>query len=325
MLLNNRHGSVDSDSYRYGFQGQERDDEVKGEGNSYNYKYRMHDPRLGRFFAVDPLSSQYPHNSTYAFSENRVIDSGELEGLERIQKTYNFEKWSETFFKVINSSELFTEYLNSISLKEKETTHIVYMTAYSNSTQISSPNAYSIDLNKTVRYIDKLSSIRTQSVEQRKEHYKYSRVLEENGLVLDDLRREMNLGKEQFMLAINESRMDERGYTDDLKLNTLIHEIIAPDHIKDMTDGNTTGSVSFGHMFYFNLSMNMSGLTSEQINKGMSPSTENIDPNSPAGIDLAEAKRATKAFCTNLNTKELQGTDGNQNDDTNTEKCNDGN
>ncbi|MFT6197741.1 MAG: hypothetical protein ACJAXY_002083 [Nonlabens sp.] len=34
MLLNNRHGSVDSDSYRYGFQGQERDDEVKGEGNS---------------------------------------------------------------------------------------------------------------------------------------------------------------------------------------------------------------------------------------------------------------------------------------------------
>ena len=82
MLLNNRHGSVDSDAYRYGFQGQERDDEVKGKGNSYNYKYRMHDPRLGRFFAVDPLSHKYPHNSTYAFSENRVIDGVELEGLE---------------------------------------------------------------------------------------------------------------------------------------------------------------------------------------------------------------------------------------------------
>lgn len=34
MLLPNRHGSVDSDSYRYGFQGQEKDDEVKGEGNA---------------------------------------------------------------------------------------------------------------------------------------------------------------------------------------------------------------------------------------------------------------------------------------------------
>lgn len=42
----------------------------------------MHDPRLGRFFAVDPLASKYPHNSPYAFSENRVIDGVELEGLE---------------------------------------------------------------------------------------------------------------------------------------------------------------------------------------------------------------------------------------------------
>jgi len=42
----------------------------------------MHDPRIGRFFAVDPLAPKYPHNSPYAFSENRVIDMVELEGLE---------------------------------------------------------------------------------------------------------------------------------------------------------------------------------------------------------------------------------------------------
>jgi len=42
----------------------------------------MHDPRIGRFFAVDPLTDKYPHNSPYAFSENRVIDGLELEGLE---------------------------------------------------------------------------------------------------------------------------------------------------------------------------------------------------------------------------------------------------
>ncbi|WP_338390349.1 polymorphic toxin type 47 domain-containing protein [Aureibacter tunicatorum] len=49
-----------------------------------NYKYRMHDPRIGRFFAVDPLTKDYPWNSPYAFSENRVIDGVELEGLEYI-------------------------------------------------------------------------------------------------------------------------------------------------------------------------------------------------------------------------------------------------
>ena len=68
--------------YRYGFQAQENDNELKGKGNSVNYTYRMHDTRLGRFFAVDPLSDDYPWNSPYAFSENRVIDMIELEGLE---------------------------------------------------------------------------------------------------------------------------------------------------------------------------------------------------------------------------------------------------
>jgi hypothetical protein len=43
----------------------------------------MHDPRIGRFFALDPLKAKYPHNSPYAFSENVVISHKELEGLEK--------------------------------------------------------------------------------------------------------------------------------------------------------------------------------------------------------------------------------------------------
>ena len=63
-----------SPAYRYGFQGQEKDDEIKGFGNSINYKYRMNNPRVGRFFALDPLFRKYPWNSSYAFSKNRVMD-----------------------------------------------------------------------------------------------------------------------------------------------------------------------------------------------------------------------------------------------------------
>ncbi len=80
MEMPNRHGS--SENYRYGFQGQERDDEVKGAGNSINYKFRMHDPRLGRFFAVDPLAPEYPELTPYQFAANQVIHAKELEGLE---------------------------------------------------------------------------------------------------------------------------------------------------------------------------------------------------------------------------------------------------
>jgi RHS repeat-associated protein len=80
MLVPNRHGN--SPAYRYGFQGQEKDDELKGEGNSLNYTFRMHDPRVGRFFARDPLESKYPWFSPYQFSGNTPIMAIELEGLE---------------------------------------------------------------------------------------------------------------------------------------------------------------------------------------------------------------------------------------------------
>ena len=58
------------------------DNELKGEGNSLNYTFRMHDPRVGRFLSIDPLYKSFPWNSPYAFSENRVIDMIELEGGE---------------------------------------------------------------------------------------------------------------------------------------------------------------------------------------------------------------------------------------------------
>ena len=92
MLLPGRHANTSD--YRYGFQGQEMDDEIKGEGNSTNFKYRMHDPRVGRFLSIDPLSSTYPWNSPYAFSENRVIDGIELEGAEwEIGIVLKFNEW----------------------------------------------------------------------------------------------------------------------------------------------------------------------------------------------------------------------------------------
>src|SRR6218665_3861694 len=84
--------------YAMGFQGQIEDDEIKGEGNSLNYEYRMHDPRLGRFFAIDPLSGSYPWNSPYAFSENRVIDAVELEGLEKVV-VHEYNRETKKFVK----------------------------------------------------------------------------------------------------------------------------------------------------------------------------------------------------------------------------------
>jgi RHS repeat-associated protein len=77
-------------AYRFGFQGQEKDDEIYGAtGTSYAFEYRMHDPRVGRFLSVDPLAAKYAYNSPYAFAENKVIQFIELEGLEIAESAAN--------------------------------------------------------------------------------------------------------------------------------------------------------------------------------------------------------------------------------------------
>ncbi len=90
--------SLNSADYRYGFQGQEEDQET----GFVNYKYRLHNPAIGRFFAIDPLTADYPWNSPYAFSENRVLDAVELEGLEAVMVHRTFSDpstWNEYFAK----------------------------------------------------------------------------------------------------------------------------------------------------------------------------------------------------------------------------------
>ncbi len=86
-MLTHRHGQASGIDYRHGFQGQEADDEIKGEGNSYNFTFRMNDPRIGRFFAIDPLAQKYPWYTPYQFAGNKVIAFVELEGLEEAPAT----------------------------------------------------------------------------------------------------------------------------------------------------------------------------------------------------------------------------------------------
>ncbi|MEF9476881.1 hypothetical protein OWR28_03150 [Chryseobacterium sp. 1B4] len=69
-----------SPAYRYSTQGQEKQTET---GWS-SYRWRNYDAAMGRFFNIDPLSEKYTYQSHYNFSENRVVDARELEGLERI-------------------------------------------------------------------------------------------------------------------------------------------------------------------------------------------------------------------------------------------------
>ena len=68
-------------SYRFGFNGYERDDEVKGRGNSIDFGARIYDPRLGRFLSTDPWQYKYAWQTPYAYFKNCPTSVKDFAGL----------------------------------------------------------------------------------------------------------------------------------------------------------------------------------------------------------------------------------------------------
>jgi len=66
--------NYNASSYRFGFNGMEKDDEVHdGAGLSYTSEYRQYDPRIGRWTSIDPMFKSFPWQSPYAGFDNNPI------------------------------------------------------------------------------------------------------------------------------------------------------------------------------------------------------------------------------------------------------------
>lgn len=75
--------------YRYGFNGKENDNEVKGDGDQQNYGMRIYDTRVGKFLSVDPITAKYPMLTPYQFASNCPISGIDMDGLEYLTAIYN--------------------------------------------------------------------------------------------------------------------------------------------------------------------------------------------------------------------------------------------
>jgi RHS repeat-associated protein len=77
-----------SNAYRYGFNGQEKDDEIKGSGNNYNAEYWEYDSRLGRRWNRDPIVkvSESPYMT---FGNNPILlrDPNGADTINMVRKT----------------------------------------------------------------------------------------------------------------------------------------------------------------------------------------------------------------------------------------------
>ena len=94
-----QHPGRNGNRYRFGFNGQEKDDEIYGTGNSMTAKFWQYDARLGRRWNVDPKPncsiSQYA-----VFSGNPIWFSDHLGDTVKVdtetEKSEGFKKWKNS-------------------------------------------------------------------------------------------------------------------------------------------------------------------------------------------------------------------------------------
>jgi len=73
MQMPGRKYTKPNSDYRYGFNGKEDDNEVKGEGNQIAFEQRIYDSRLAKFLSIDPIADKYPWMNPYGFAANSPI------------------------------------------------------------------------------------------------------------------------------------------------------------------------------------------------------------------------------------------------------------
>jgi RHS repeat-associated protein len=92
--------TMQGDGYRYGFNGMEKDDEVKGAGNSYDFGARIYDSRVGRWLSRDALSGKYPDLSNYNLVFNCPIIFIDPDGRDVIPVGKNAERVWTNFYNL---------------------------------------------------------------------------------------------------------------------------------------------------------------------------------------------------------------------------------
>jgi RHS repeat-associated protein len=75
---------IENSSIPYSFNGMEKDNEVKGEGNSYDFGARMLDSRIGRWLSNDALEAKYPNINPYNSNDNNPLFFADKDGNDAI-------------------------------------------------------------------------------------------------------------------------------------------------------------------------------------------------------------------------------------------------
>ena len=200
MLMPGRN-EVIGEGYRFAFNGKEFDSEVAGNGNQYDYGFRIYNPRIGRFLSVDPLTKSYPMLTPYQFASNMPIWAVDLDGKEALIINHNTKEVkvignmfyvTEGNYKVSSRPELETEIKEQIINKIQSDRELKSLGGYSISISLNSfdGGSYSENIEKakhsTIHYLDE------NGIDQKIVNYRTGVVIAQTGKdnMSDELYRE---------------------------------------------------------------------------------------------------------------------------------------
>lgn len=90
--------SYNATGARYGYNGKEQDNEIKGDNNSIDFGARIYDPRVSRFLSQDPLIKDFAFQSPFIYAGDKPINSIDKDGeREHIMIFYNVTKHGNKF------------------------------------------------------------------------------------------------------------------------------------------------------------------------------------------------------------------------------------
>jgi len=124
---------------RFGFNGKENDNDVKGFGNQQDYGMRIYDNRIGKFLSVDPLQKQFAWLAPYGFAGNNPIKFIDLDGKEPLDYSWKWiwstERPTKWNYSVANVYDKWTERVWTVMQRPNDN-RIYYWKPYDGSNQI---------------------------------------------------------------------------------------------------------------------------------------------------------------------------------------------
>jgi hypothetical protein len=117
--------SMANTNYRYGFNGQEKSDEIKGEGNSYTAEFWEYDPRIGRRWNLDPKPTI--GISQYSAFNNNPIFNNDIKGDTIFRPPWMQHTFEDPLKMVLYKTPLGKQLLDEYS---KSTTENIYFYAF---------------------------------------------------------------------------------------------------------------------------------------------------------------------------------------------------